>query len=266
MYRNSDFIAGAFVIGSFVLMLWATIVLGGHEGAFIELFTGKENRIITIEFENIAGLEVNQEVKVQGHKYGKVAKITPDKTGLLFVEVELDGQINIYEGYSIDIKDESVLGGKAVYIIVGDKTGLQIENLYTDKAPVLKGRAAENIMAMGGDILAENREDIRAIIKNVKDISEKINSLSSKASEGNGVVGRLLNDEELADNLKASVANLNSIISKVKNGEGFLGKMINEDGLYKDVQKLIKDAQAALEDLREQAPITTFAGTIMGAF
>ena len=42
--------------------------------------------------------------------------------------------------------------------------------------------------------------------------------------------------------------------------------MINEDGVYKDLQKLLKDAQEALEDMREQAPITTFAGTIMGAF
>ena len=56
MYKNSDFVAGAFVIGAFVIMLWATIVLGGHGGAIIELFTGKKNKTLTIQFDNIAGI------------------------------------------------------------------------------------------------------------------------------------------------------------------------------------------------------------------
>lgn len=266
MYRNSDFLAGAFVIGAFILMLWATIILGGHEGKFIEIFTGKDNTLLRVQFENISGLEVNQEVKVQGHKYGKVTKIGLDKTGILLVELTLTSQQNIYEGYSIEIRDESVLGGKAVYINIGDKKGLQIENLYTEKAPILKGKSAENIMAIGGDILSDNREDIRLIVKNAKDISEKLKLFSLKANEGEGTIARLLNDKELASDLRNSVANINSIIAKVKNGEGFLGKLINEDHLYKEIHKLVKDAQEALEDMREQAPITTFAGTIMGAF
>ena len=47
------------------------------------------------------------------------------------VETTLNSKVNIYQGYSIEIKDESVLGGKAVYINVGNKNSLQIENLYT---------------------------------------------------------------------------------------------------------------------------------------
>jgi phospholipid/cholesterol/gamma-HCH transport system substrate-binding protein len=247
-------------------MLWATIILGGHQGALKEMFAGKENKILTIQFDNISGLEVNHGVKVQGHKYGKVVKINLDKTGAIFVDVELEKQVNIYANYFIEIKDESVLGGKAIYIDTGDKNNLQIENLYTDTAPTLKGKPSGNLMAEGGNILADNRADIREIVKNIKDISEKIKAVTAKVNEGEGTIAKIINDKELADNLKASVANINSILAKVKNGEGFLGKLINDEGLYKDIQKLIKDAQNALEDMREQAPITTFAGTIMGAF
>lgn len=266
MYKNSDFIAGIFVIVAFGIMLWATIILGGHQGAIKDMIIGKENHILTIQFDNISGLEVNHGVKVQGHKYGKVVKINLDKTGVILVEVELEKQVNIYENYFIEIKDESVLGGKAIYIDVGNKNGLQIENLYSNKKVVLKGKPSGNLMAEGGNILADNRADIREIVKNIKDISEKIKSVSSKVNEGEGTIAKIINDKELADNLKASVTNINTILAKVKNGEGFLGKLINDEGLYKDIQKLIKDAQNALEDMREQAPITTFAGTIMGAF
>ncbi len=266
MYKNSDFIAGIFVIVAFGIMLWATIILGGHQGAVKELFSGKEDKTLTIQFENISGLEVNHGVKVQGHKYGKVVKINLDKTGAILVDVELEKPVNIYETYFIEIKDESVLGGKAIYIDVGDKKGLPFENLYGDKRVMLKGKPSGNLMAEGGNILADNRADIREIIKNIKDVSEKIKSVSTKINEGDGAIAKILNDKELADNLKASVANINSILTKVKDGDGFLGKLINDDSLYKDIQKLIKDAQGALEDMREQAPITTFAGTIMGAF
>jgi phospholipid/cholesterol/gamma-HCH transport system substrate-binding protein len=266
MYKNSDFLAGAFVIGAFALMLWATMIIGGHKGAFIEIFTGKENRILTVKFENISGLEVNHGVRVQGHKFGKVIKINLDKAGLLLVDVELNSPQFIYEGYNIEIKDESVLGGKAVYIDIGNKNGKQIQGLYTDNAPILNGKSGANLMAEGGNLLADNREDIRKIVLNVKEISEHIKAISVKANEGDGVVAKVLNDKELAENLKTTMANINLVVAKIKNGEGFLGKLISDDSLYKDVQKLIKDAQATLEDLREQAPITTFAGTIMGAF
>ena len=266
MYKNTDFLAGVFVIGALVIMLWATMVLGGHQGALLEAFTGKENRVLTIQFENISGLEVNQDVRVQGHKFGKVVKITLDKAGLLLVDVELNNPQFIYEGYEIEIKDESVLGGKAVYINVGNKNGLQIENLYTEKAPILKGKSAGNLIAEGGNILAENREDVRAIVKNIKNISDQIKAISTKVNEGEGVLAKVLNDKELADNLKNSVANINTIFLKIRNGEGFIGKLVADDSLYREIQKLVKDAQAALEDLREQAPITTFAGTLMGAF
>lgn len=266
MYKNSDFIAGIFVIVAFGILLWATIILGGHQGAIKDMIVGKENNLLTIQFDNISGLEVNHGVKVQGHKYGKVVKINLDKSGVILVDVELEKQVNIYESYFIEIKDESVLGGKAIYIDVGDKNGLQIENLYAEKKVILKGKPSGNLMAEGGNILADNRADIREIVKNIKDISEKIKSVSSKVNEGEGTIAKIINDKELADNLKASVANINTILAKVKNGEGFLGKLINDEGLYKDIQKLIKDAQNALEDMREQAPITTFAGTIMGAF
>ena len=80
---------------------------------------------MVIQFENISGLEVNHGVRVQGHKFGKVVNINLDKAGLLLVSVELKSQQVIYEGYNIEIKDESVLGGKAVYIDLGNKNGIR---------------------------------------------------------------------------------------------------------------------------------------------
>lgn len=266
LYKNTDFLAGLFVLVAFTVMLWATVILGGHQGAIREFFAGKENKNLTIQFDNISGLEVNHAVKVQGHKFGKVVKIDLSENGELLVDVELQKRVNIYEDYSIDIKEESVLGGKAIYIDVGNKNKKPIEFLYTAKAPKLKGKAAGNLMAEGGNVLAENREDFREIIKNIKEISEKIKTIANKVNEGDGLLGRILNDKQLSDDIKTSVTNINTILSKTSKGEGLFGKLINDDGLYKDTQNIAKTAQPALKYFREQAPTTIFVCTILIAF
>ncbi|PCJ59734.1 MAG: hypothetical protein COA79_10030 [Planctomycetota bacterium] len=267
MYKTTDFLAGFFVIASMALTLWATIILGGHESALKELILGKEDTSLVVKFNKIAGLEVNHSVKVQGHEYGKVAKIELDpRDSTLLVELKLDRPIQVFEGYKIQITDESVLGGKAVYIDVGNKMGKKIESLYGKGRKNLVGVVSGNLMSEGGNILADNREDIRKIIKNIKQITDNIKEISVSVNEGNGIVSKLINDEEMGNHLKTSIADLNRIIGKVRKGEGFLGKLLTDETIFNDVKKLLKEAQTSLEDLREQAPITTFSGTLLGAF
>lgn len=266
MYKTSDYIAGIFVLVSLALMLWITIVLGGHQSALKEIIFGAKNTQLLIRFDQVAGLEVNHAVKVQGHKFGKVKEIKFDDKGFIIVEVKLEDKITIYEDYKIDIKDESILGGKAIYIEIGSKNKKELSNLFTDSPNVLTGTISGNLMAEGGNILSDNREDIRVIVKNIKDITQKIREISDKVNHGDGIVAKLINDKDMGDDLKKGVADLQAMIAKVKDGEGFLGKLINDDKLYREVEKIIKEAQNALEDMREQAPITTFAGTLMGAF
>lgn len=266
MYKTTDFLAGFFVIGSLALTLWATIILGGHESALKELILGKEDTSILVNFEKVAGLEVNHSVKVQGRDYGKVAKIDFNKDGTLLVELKLDKPVAIYKGYKIQITDESVLGGKSVYVDIGDKNNEKIKELYGKVKTKLTGTTSGNIMSEGGNILADNREDIRKIILNIKAITENIKTISSSVNQGNGIVSKLINDEEMGNNLKTSIADLNKIIGKVRNGEGFLGKLLTDETIFTDVKRLLKEAQTSLEDLREQAPITTFSGTLLGAF
>ncbi len=265
MYKTSDYLAGIFVLVSLALMLWITIVLGGHQSALKELFLGTKNSTLQISFEQVSGLELNHAVKVQGHKFGKVTNIFI-KENRVIVDAKLDDQVEIYENYKIEIKDESILGGKAVYIDLGSKVSPKIENMYTENATILEGKTAGNLMSEGGNLLSDNREDLREIIKNIKDITEKVKSVAEKVNTGDGIVARVINDKEMGDALKKGIADLQAMITKVKDGEGFLGRMINDDKLYKDIEKIIKEAQNALEDMREQAPITTFAGALMGAF
>ena len=100
-----------------------------------------------------------------------------------------------------------------------------------------------------------------------------IDAVTADIKEGKGTLGRLAKDEELAesitqtiDGFKRTGTNLGDITDEVKKGEGTVGKLIYDDKLINTAQGILDSVQSALEDLRESAPVASFAGAILGAF
>lgn len=75
----------------------------------------------------------------------------------------------------------------------------------------------------------------------------------------------LTNLKDASPELKSAMINVNSIAKKMDEGEGTFGKLINESDLYDDTGKLVKEMDKTVDELREQAPITTFATVLFGA-
>jgi len=70
----------------------------------------------------------------------------------------------------------------------------------------------------------------------------------------------------LVDNLSGSSADLKTIIADVKNGQGTIGKLMQDDGLYEEAKKAVAVLTRSLEDYREAAPITAFTSVLFAAF
>ena len=132
-----------------------------------------------------------------------------------------------------------------------------------------------------------------ATMKNASEISAKIRS-------GEGAVGRLIMKDKVGQDLSDSVANVADITgaikdakgtlgqlvykenllagagdffnalkqtaNKISNSEGTIGKLINESGLYDKADELLTELIEAVEDARESAPVTVFAGTLLAGF
>ena len=102
-------------------------------------------------------------------------------------------------------------------------------------------------------------------IANLKSFSEKLNSNDS-------TVGKILSDKgALYKDFQKFVADLKEISEKINKGEGTIAKLINDDEAYNDLKAILKDGkktlnevQHAVQDFREQAPISTFGGIIFG--
>lgn len=103
-------------------------------------------------------------------------------------------------------------------------------------------------------------EDVQATTANLRSISENL-------AEGRGTMGKMLADEgELYASLESALSNLEDVSLSLKEGKGTMGKLLTDEELYNDIQSLVAELRGVVEDFREQTPVTTFSGVMLGAF
>ena len=102
--------------------------------------------------------------------------------------------------------------------------------------------------------------DAQAVAANLKDISDRLN-------KGEGTLGKLLSEDDRAyEDLAATISSFRKMSESVEKGEGTLGKLVSDEALYLEFQALLREGRAALDDMRETSPVTTFTSIFFGAF
>lgn len=104
----------------------------------------------------------------------------------------------------------------------------------------------------------------------VKALAESLNGSAARLSEildANGEdVGAAL--QALADagpQFQRTMERVESITRKIDEGQGTLGKLVNDEQLYTEATRAVKAVGDAAENAREQGPISTFTGAAVGA-
>ena len=65
-------------------------------------------------------------------------------------------------------------------------------------------------------ITQQNKEDIRDIILELKKVSSKIDEIVTKINEGDGTIATLINDEEMADEIKDTVSDIKVTVQQLQ--------------------------------------------------
>ena len=113
-----------------------------------------------------------------------------------------------------------------------------------------------------GKLVADEKlyDDVQAVASNLRQATDSV-------AKGEGVLGRLLAaDDPMANDLSATLASFRSISESIAKGEGTIGKLVNDDELYVEFQALVNEGRAAVDDIRETSPVTTFTSIFFGAF
>ncbi len=217
---KKEIAVGLFFFIAMGVLAYYTIIMTG------EFMERRDSFFMNVHFTSVEGLSSKAKVKINGVVSGGVHDIQLNEDdNTVTVKLRMTRKFRLYSNYRISIRSESALGGRYVSIdpgkrVVGDRTMEEVVE-YDD----LDGQSYGDPLTLLSELIADNRDNLFNTIKNVRSITEKIDT-----------------------------------------GQGTLGKLINENRVHDSTDGLIKELRDAIEDTREQAPVTSFIRAALTAF
>jgi len=125
-------------------------------------------------------------------------------------------------------------------IILDVESRTSIKNSIVEFEHTLK--SLKNTTNQVNLLLGENAEKFGQTMDNLEYASTNFVGISDSIAH--------LEIQPLFTELKSNLENLNSITSKMENGEGSLGKMLDDDGLYDNLEASTKQMEELLQDMK----------------
>ncbi len=251
MNRSRDIIVGLVFFGLLAVLGVFTIMLSGFRlgGA----------PTLTVAFENVGGLEVGNEVWIDGVRSGKVRRIRrePGK-GRVRVTVECAEDPELFADARITLASASLLGGRVLRIDGG-------------KGPARMDLSALQRGTDTGGALEGAEQEFRRVAEKVESI---VSRLDRQLGRRDNVIGLLLNDPESAARLKDALSSLDAVLAGAREDlpaaiagiRRFTDRLNDERGLLRAItsdEKLKSDVLGAVADLRaELARLRDSKGTL----
>jgi phospholipid/cholesterol/gamma-HCH transport system substrate-binding protein len=240
---------GAFVLGGLGLFLATVFLIGSENNIFSKTFS------ISAEFRNVEGLKEGDNVWLSGVKIGTVSDVKIASQGRVLVRLTLkDKQSDfIRRDATASIGSDGLVGSKIVVI----RPGVAPEGIEPNDT-----------------INATSPTDTQDLINIAKDVGENTRSLTNDLSliakrinDGRGIVGELLNDGQLAIELRQAVTNLSAtgnntalasaelhkLLYEMRNGNGLMPTLIS-DTSYANT---FKNALANIEQVSANAKVVS---------
>lgn len=220
-------------------------------------------------FKNVQELKPGDFVKMAGVQVGRVESIKLSTNGLADVtmnlkkeaEVKVDSTASLKftglmaQNYvSIDFGTSSTPAEDGAYLRTIEQPDLSVlmtklDNVATGVENLTRsfsGEKIDNLLGPLTDFIKNNQSNLSATIGNVRTVTERI-------KDGQGTVGKLINEdtlytnalatlsnfqeiptniEGLADQARGLLTNANATVTRINSGQGTIGKLVKDDALY----------------------------------
>lgn len=182
---------GVFIIVGLIFLLAGVLTIGNlHE-------TFKQKIKVTVLFEDVNGLQAGNNIWFSGVKIGTVNKLKFIGKSQVRVTMKIDEKAVpfIRKDAKVKISTDGLIGNKILVIYGGTELAPNVQE--GDTLGIEKTFSTEDMM----NTFQENN-------KNFLVISENFKKLSIKLANGEGSIGKLLNDETLYKNIASTTASL----------------------------------------------------------
>ena len=221
--RSTEIKVGITVLLSLVLFLW---VLGWTKNFS---FSSSDN-IIKVKFNNVSGLEIGNNVTVNGVRKGHVKD---------FVIQGSDVIVTLSISYDIELKQDA--------------------KFFLESTDLMGGRKIEVNPGISSDELSYSEiqqgnyiTDIAGMISLFSDLQDKISIIANESVKTLKGINALLDDENFIYGLKSSVTNLNNLTEKLdrvltENQDNIREITENTKSITSETKEFIKGNKTELE-------------------
>lgn len=182
---------GLFVAGGLALFIITIFIIGKQKNLFNPVFR------LTTNFYNISGLQVGNNIRFSGINVGTVdnIKIINDSTVRVDMLIKKDVQRFIKSDCEAAIGSEGIIGDRLMIITQG-----------SNDAPMVKdGQQLESSEPVETDAIIAS---LKVSAWNAEIITDQLANIMTKINNGNGTLGRLIQDSTIAENINQTIVNL----------------------------------------------------------
>jgi len=182
-----------------------------------------------------------------------------------------DIQLALEDGILDDLK-ASMAQIRKITTSLGEGEGTLSRLLQDDELYGEIQQIAVNVRIIS-DGIAKGEGTIGKLVKDddiynqLQEVVANLQTITDGLAKGEGTMGRLLSeDDQLYQDLAATIASIRGISEATARGEGTVGRLLSDEALYLEIEALLREGRAAIDDMRETSPITTFTSIFFGAF
>jgi phospholipid/cholesterol/gamma-HCH transport system substrate-binding protein len=252
--RNTDEWIGLLVLGSIALFLAAAL----HAGLLSDWFRSTQKLRIMLPETGSQGLSPGADIQVLGTRVGTVRRVVVDPSQRMYAEAELDEQATAFirrDSKALVKKQFGVAG--AAFLDIARGTGAPLDWSYA----VIDAETERDPTESVGAIIDQVKVKIFPILDDAARMMRAFADTADGISQGHGNIGRLVKEEDLANqltqtlgNLKTATEQLNATLADVR---GLATTAAGPDGvpaLLRRADASLASVQKATQDLARATP------------
>ncbi|MFD0795327.1 MlaD family protein [Mucilaginibacter litoreus] len=235
---------GLFTVIGFVILFLAVFYIGNQKSMFSSTF-----KVYGI-FRNVSGLTVGNNVRFAGINVGVVESINIVNDSSVRVDLTLNNSVKkfIKTDSKMSIGSDGLMGDKLVVIAPGG---------ISSNTEVAEGNKLNTVNPIDVDKVINK---LTKVADNAEAVTGGLASIVNKINNGKGSIGRLLNNEQIAEDLEGTVKQARKTIKGVHATTATL----NEDlkaaqsnfllkGFFKKKEKAKRDSLKKIQEAKEKA-------------
>lgn len=225
---NFKIFLGLFVAGGVALFVFAVFIIGKQKNLFNPVFK------LTTTFYNVSGLQVGNNIRFSGINVGTVdnIKIINDSTVLVDMIIQKEVQQFIKTDCKAAIGAEGIIGDRVLIITQGS----------SNTSSVKDGQQLASTEPIETDAIITK---LKITADNTAIFTEQIAQILLNINNGNGTIGRLIQDSTIAENINQIIINLKKSSKGLDENMNAAKSSFLLKGYYKKKEKA--DAQKAID-------------------